>query len=119
MNLKGNHSLVDWFLSQKGIVKGFGKAIFSGLPAVEIARIIKDYVIPNKKLCGLYHLSADPINKFDLLNLLAKVYGHKIVIEKNTDLKINRSLDSSRFREATGFKPSKWNEMITTMHNFG
>ena len=68
--LNGNRSLIDWFLSQEGSVKGFSEAVFSGLPTVEIARIIKDYVIPNKKLRGLYHVSADPINKYDLLSIV-------------------------------------------------
>lgn len=117
--LNGKRSLIDWFLSQEGSVKGFSEAIFSGLPTVEIARIIKDYVIPIKDLCGVYNVSAKPINKYDLLNLLANIYGHKIKIIKDTNLKIDRSLDSSRFRSATGFKPAPWHEMITTMRNFG
>tara|TARA_B110000211_G_scaffold207936_1_gene244119 strand:- start:1366 stop:2235 length:870 start_codon:yes stop_codon:yes gene_type:complete len=117
--LNGNHSLIDWFLSQEGSVKGFSEAVFSGLPTVEIARIIKDYVIPNKELRGLYHVSADPINKYDLLNLVANIYGHNTEIIKDTDFKIDRSLDSSRFRAVTGFKPVPWHEMITTMKKFG
>jgi dTDP-4-dehydrorhamnose reductase len=117
--LNGNRSLIDWFLSQEGSVKGFSNAIFSGLPTVEIARIIKDYVIPNKELRGLYHVSADPINKYDLLSMTADIYGHNTKIIEDTDLKIDRSLDSARFRAVTGFKPDPWHEMITTMKNFG
>jgi dTDP-4-dehydrorhamnose reductase len=117
--LNGHRSLIDWFLTQEVSVKGYSKAIFSGLPTVEIARIIKDYVIPNKELRGLYHVSADPINKYDLLSMVADIYDHNIKIIKDTDLKINRSLDSARFRAVTGFKPDSWHEMITTMKNFG
>ena len=116
--LNGNRSLIDWFLSQDGSVKGFTEAIFSGLPTVEIARIIKNYVIPNEELCGVYHVSADPINKYDLLNMVAIIYGHKAEIIKDDNFKIDRSLDSSRFRALTGFKPATWHEMITTMKNF-
>jgi dTDP-4-dehydrorhamnose reductase len=117
--LNGSRSLIDWFLSQEGSVKGFSEAIFSGLPTVEIARIIKDYVIPNKELCGVYHVSADSISKYDLLNLVAIIYGHQIEIKKDKYLKIDRSLNSSRFRAATGFNPAPWDEMITTMRDFG
>ena len=117
--LNGNRSLIDWFLSQEGSVKGFSEAVFSGLPTVEIARIIKDYVIPNKDLRGVYHVSAEPINKYDLLNLVANIYGHKIEIIRDTNFKIDRSLDSSRFRVATGFKPDLWHEMIAAMRDFG
>jgi dTDP-4-dehydrorhamnose reductase len=117
--LDGSRSLVDWFLSQKESVKGFSKAVFSGLPTVEIARIIKDYVIPNEKLHGVYHVSADPINKYDLLKLLANIYGHDTKVIKDVKFIIDRSLNSSRFRDITGFKPVPWDEMITRMKNFG
>jgi len=58
-------------------VKGYAKAIFSGLPTVELARVIKDYVLPNPSLHGLYHVSAEPIDKFSLLRLVADIYGKK------------------------------------------
>ena len=116
--LNGNRSLVDWFLSQKSNVKGFSKAIFSGLPTVEIARLIKDYVIPHPELSGVYHVSAEPINKYDLLRLVAKIYGKDIEIIKDNDFVIDRSLDSSLFRAATGFMPAPWPELITSMHDF-
>ena len=117
--LNGSRSLIDWFLSQEGSVKGFSKAIFSGLPTVEIARIIKDYVVPNEGLHGLYHVSAEPINKYDLLSLVADIYQHDTKIIKDSDFEIDRSLDSSRFRAVTGFRPHPWHEMISTMKNFG
>jgi len=117
--LDGSRSLVDWFLSQKESVKGFSKAVFSGLPTVEIARIIKDYVIPNEKLHGVYHVSADPINKYDLLKLLANIYGHDTKVIRDVKFIIDRSLNSSRFRDITGFKPVPWDEMVTRMKNFG
>ena len=116
--LEGNRSLIDWFLSQKQEVEGYQSAIFSGLPTVEIARIIKDFVIPNKKMRGVYHVSAEPINKYDLLKLVSEIYGHEIKITKSTHLKINRSLDSSRFRKFTGFVPESWVKMIHIMKDF-
>ncbi|PTU66615.1 NAD(P)-dependent oxidoreductase [Chromobacterium sp. Panama] len=116
--LNGSRSLIDWFLSQQGSVSGYKNAIFSGLPTVEIARIIRDFVIPNKELSGVYHVSAEPINKFDLLNLVAEIYGKKIEIREDESISINRSLDSARFRDATGFKPQSWPEMIARMKNF-
>lgn len=116
--LSSKRSLVDWFLSQQGNVQGFQNAVFSGMPTVEIARIIHQYVLPNEQLHGLYHLSAEPINKFDLLKLIAAVYAKHIEILPNTDFKIDRSLDSSKFRQATGFSPKSWPEMIQIMHDF-
>jgi dTDP-4-dehydrorhamnose reductase len=117
--LESSRSLIGWFLSQQGSVKGYGRAIFSGLPTSEIARIIRDYVIPNPELRGLYHVSAEPINKFDLLQLVAKEYDKKIDIELDDSLVIDRSLDSTRFRVATGYQPPSWVELIKEMRKFG
>lgn len=114
--LNRSNSLIDWFLSQSEEVKGFTKAVFSGLPTVEVARVVKEYVIPNPNLSGLYHLSVDPINKFDLLNLVAQAYGKNIKILPDNKLVIDRSLNSDRFRVATGFKPRPWPDLINDMH---
>lgn len=117
--LDGARSLVGWFLSQEGSVKGFKRAIFSGLPTVEIARIIRDFVIPLPELHGLYHVSAEPINKYDLLQLVAQVYGKTIEIVPDDKFTIDRSLDSSRFRNLTGYTPPSWPELVQVMHKFG
>lgn len=114
--LNRSQSLVDWFLSQSGEVRGFTRAVFSGLPTVEVARVIKEYVIPNPTLSGLYHLSVDPINKYDLLNLVAKTYKKNIEIIPDDKLVIDRSLNSDRFRAATGFRPRSWLDLIKVMH---
>lgn len=116
--LTGARSLIDWFLTQETRVKGYKKAFFSGFPAVEIARIIHEFVIPNPQMHGLYHLSAEPINKFDLLTLVANVYGKKIEIRPDETLVIDRSLNSDRFRSETGFRPETWSELIMRMSTF-
>lgn len=110
-------SLVDWFLSQSGEVKGFRKAVFSGLPTIEVARIVRELVVPNQKLRGLYHLSVDPINKCDLLRLVADIYDKRTIVNADDNLIIDRSLNSDRFRVATGFAPRTWPELIRTMHD--
>ncbi|MER9166184.1 SDR family oxidoreductase [Mesorhizobium australicum] len=117
--LNSSHSLIDWFLRQNGSVKGFTRAIFSGLPTVELAGIIRDFVLPNPSLKGLYHVSADPISKFDLLTMVAESYRKEIRIEPDNELTIDRSLDSSRFRQATGYDPPKWPDLVRAMRDFG
>ncbi|QXZ09313.1 SDR family oxidoreductase [Comamonas sp. Y33R10-2] len=116
--LEGGRSLVGWFLAQEQAVKGYKNAIFSGLPTVEIARLIRDYVIPNPHLHGLYHVSANPISKFDLLKMISKEYGRKIEINPDFDFVIDRSLDSGIFRSMTGFLPKTWPELIHAMRIF-
>src|SRR5690606_15980310 len=56
--LRGGLSLLEWFLAQQGSVKGFTRAVFSGFPTVELARIVRDHVLPQPELTGLYHASA-------------------------------------------------------------
>ncbi|MNR07592.1 dTDP-4-dehydrorhamnose reductase [compost metagenome] len=115
--LGSNYALVDWFLSQKGPVKGYAKAIFSGLPTVELARVMKDFVIPASQLSGLYHVSVEPIDKLSLLKLVAEVYGKDIEIIPDDNVCIDRSLDSSAFRDATGYLPPGWDELVKVMHD--
>lgn len=117
--LDGARSLIGWFLAQQKKVRGFRRAIFSGLPTVEIARVLKNHVFPNPQLHGLYHLSAEPINKYELLSLVALLYGKSIEIEPDDGFVIDRSLNSERFREATGFAPSDWPDLVISMRDFG
>jgi dTDP-4-dehydrorhamnose reductase len=102
--LGSNHSLVDWFLAQEGSVRGFSRAIFSGLPTTELARVMKDFVLPHPELNGLYHVAAEPIAKLNLLTLIASQYGKSIEIRPDAALVIDRSLNSERFTQATGYK---------------
>jgi dTDP-4-dehydrorhamnose reductase len=116
--LDGARSLLCWFLAQGNTVRGFTKAVFSGLPTVELARVIRDFVLPKPELHGLYHVSAEPISKYELLQLVAQVYGKRLTIEPSDQLVIDRSLDSLRFRTATGYTPPAWPELVRTMHDF-
>lgn len=116
--LQSKFGLLDWFLSQDKQCKGYARAIFSGLPTVAFAQIIRDIVIPAKQLTGLYHVAAKPIAKYDLLKLIAEVYGKTIEITPSDTLVIDRSLDADRFREATGYVAPEWSELIRLMHAY-
>jgi len=111
------HSLIDWFLSQNGSVNGYTKAIFSGLPTIMVAHVIRALVISNPNLSGVYHLSADPISKHDLLLLVRSVYGKRIEIMPDPELVIDRSLNSDRFKQATNYVPPPWPSLVKAMHN--
>ncbi|WDZ96610.1 SDR family oxidoreductase [Herbaspirillum sp. WKF16] len=114
--LGSSHSLVDWFLAQKGTCKGFTHAFFSGLPSVEHARIVRDAILPNPQLSGLYQVAAAPISKYDLLTLVAKQYGVSTQIEPSDALKIDRSLDGGRFNADFGYVPPDWPTLVEQMH---
>ena len=114
--LISSKSLIDWFLSQSGTINGFKKAIFSGLPTIEVARVLQKFVLPNHNLSGLYHLSVEPINKYELLNLVSAVYHKQIQIRPDENLVIDRSLNSNRFQLETGFVARPWPELIKDMY---
>lgn len=114
--LHSNHGLVEWFLSQVGRCKGYTRAIFSGLPAVVLAGIVRDIIIPRPELSGLYHIAGQPISKYELLKLIANVYGKDIEIIPSDQLVVDRSLNADRFRDATGYVAPNWPELIELMH---
>jgi dTDP-4-dehydrorhamnose reductase len=116
--LNSAHGLIGWFLAQRGCVKGYTKAIFSGLPTYELAKVIRDLVLPHTNLHGLYHVAAQPISKYDLLEMLNLEYDTGLKIEPDDRLKIDRSLNASRFREATGYVPPAWPHLIAQMREF-
>ena len=116
--LNSAKSLLGWFLAQEESVKGYRNAIFSGLPTVEIARVIRDYVLPHPELRGVYHLSADPTSKYDLLHYIADAYNKSTEIIPDDEYVIDRSLNSDRFRIAVGFMPKSWSEMVKSMYEF-
>ena len=114
--LETGHGLVEWVLANHGMtVKGFVNAIFSGFPTVVLADIISNLIRNHPTLSGLYHVSSEPINKFDLLNLIKDSYKIDLGIERFEDFRIDRSLDSTRFRNLTGFQPAPWSEMVAAM----
>ncbi|CAG9180222.1 dTDP-4-dehydrorhamnose reductase family protein [Cupriavidus pinatubonensis] len=113
--LEGSRSLLCWFLNQTDSCRGYTKAIFSGLPTVALAQIVRDVVIPRPDLHGLYHVAASPISKYDLLSLIAEIYGKKISIVPDDTIIIDRSLDANRFRLATGYTAPDWRALIELM----
>jgi dTDP-4-dehydrorhamnose reductase len=108
--------LLEWFLAQSRC-KGYRRAIFSGLPTVEFARVVRDIVIPNGSLSGLYHVGAELIDKECLLRVITREYGLTTEIEPNDSVVIDRSLDSRKFSAETGYRAADWTTLIKEMHD--
>lgn len=117
--LGSRNGLVEWFLAQRGPIQGYRRAIFSGLTTDELVRVIAERVIPHEELRGVYHVSVDPISKFDLLTLIKEEYGVETKIEPADAVAIDRSLNSNRFREATDYRPPLWRDLVHNMRAFG
>lgn len=116
--LSSSRSLLDWFLSQEGQVKGFTNAYFSGLPTNEVARITLEIIKCHPGLSGLYHLASKKISKHDILTRINTVYGKNLDIVRDGNLKIDRSLNADRLKAAIGYEPRSWDELVTEMKDF-
>ncbi len=113
--IETEHGLLQWFMSQKGPVSGYRKAVFSGMPTIELGRVIYERVLPNRGLSGLFHVAAAPIDKYSLLHLINGEYGRRREIRPHDDVRIDRSLDASCFNAATGYHPPDWPTLIKNM----
>lgn len=115
--LNTNHGLVNWFLSQEGVVKGFTNAIYSGFPTVELANIFTNYLIPNlTQLPRLLHIASNPISKYDLLKKIATKYQKKVTITPVNEPHCDRSLSSDLFNKITNYQPPSWDQLINSMY---
>lgn len=105
-------ALLEWFLAQTGSIRGFRKAIFSGFTTIEMGRIIELLLTRFPGAAGLYHVSSEPISKFDLLGLVKQRLGLAVEIAPDDDFVCDRSLDSTRFRNEFGYRPPDWPAMV-------
>ena len=111
------NGLVEWFLSNRGgKVRGFCRAVYTGFTTRALADIIGNLLNNHRQLEGSYQVSAEPINKHDLLCLINERYQLGIQIEPDTDFSCDRSLDSTKLRQAIGFQSLGWREMIHDMY---
>lgn len=107
--------LLEWFLAQRGTIKGYRKAIFSGFTTFEMARIIELLLTEFPDASGVYQVSSEPISKFDLLRLVKERLALPTEIVPYDDFVCDRSLDSTRFRADFGYRPPGWPAMVAEL----
>jgi dTDP-4-dehydrorhamnose reductase len=114
--LRNRAGLFEWFASQRGTeVQGYRAAVFSGLLTTVVADVLDRAVLPNPSLCGLRHVAARPISKYDLLTQLRdRLDWRDITIDANTTFACDRSLDGTLFDAETGWRTPDWSEMVET-----
>lgn len=113
LELSRNKSLIEWFLAQRGPIKGFRKAIYSGLTTAEMARAIEFMLTSAPTLGGVWHLSSEPINKFELLTQLqARLGSADVRISPDDQFVCDRSLDSSALRSKVSYRVPAWSSML-------
>lgn len=113
LELERRTALVEWFLAQRGAVRGFRRAIFSGFTTREMVRIVERVLEDGTVVSGVWHVAAAPISKHDLLVELAKrIPRTDVEIVADDELVCDRSLDGSAFEQATGYRPPSWDAML-------
>lgn len=110
-------SLLSWFaLQRENAIKGYRKAIYSGLTTAVLAQLIGDLVLTRPELHGIYQVASEPITKYDLLLRLGKELGWSdITIQPDDQFYCDRTLLGIRFTTATGWRAPDWGFMIAQL----
>jgi len=109
--------LLEWFLAQTGTVTGFKNAIYSGLTTLELSRVIEKILVQYPDANGIYNVSSDPISKYELLLLIRNKLRLNIEVIPDENMKCDRSLNSSKFRQEFNYTPPSWHAMIDELAN--
>ena len=117
LELSRKESLIEWFLRQRGSIKGYRGAIYSGFTTLEMARVIANILMNYPQARGLYHVASRPIDKFTLLSMLRDRLKFDLDIEPDVEFISDKSLNSKRFEIEFHYSPPSWNEMIDELAN--
>lgn len=113
LELENSHGLIEWFLKSKGQIKGFRRAIYSGITTQELARVINLIAENHMDLTGIWNVSSQPISKYHLLSKLNDLLNRKdIEIIPDDDFICDRSLDGTAFKNRTGYIAPSWDRML-------
>lgn len=108
--------LVEWFLGSRGTVKGYRRALWSGLTTAEMGRLVDRLLVRHPDLAGVWHVASRPIDKFSLLSGLARELGRDDVnLEPVDEPACDRSLNGEAFTAATGYRAPAWDEMLSEL----
>jgi len=113
LELSRKKSLVEWFLAQRGQVRGYTKAIYTGFTTAEMARIIEMLLSKQPSMHGVWHVASHAIDKYSLLDKLQGYIsdGGRQLVPDN-EFTCDRSLVGLRFEVASGYTPPSWDDML-------
>jgi dTDP-4-dehydrorhamnose reductase len=116
LELRRRTGLVEWFLAQRGRIRGYRHAIYTGFTTQEMARVIERLLTAPDALHGVWHLASEPISKYHLLARLADQLGRRDVeIVPDDDLVCDRSLDGGALAAALDYRPPSWDSMLAEL----
>lgn len=92
----GGIGLMDWFMRQEGMVKGYENVLWNGITTLELAKAL-DYFI-RWPIHGRIHLcSAEIINKYELLKLFQQVFDKQdVTVIPDGHIGLDRTLLNTR-----------------------
>lgn len=109
-------SLLEWLLSNEGgSVRGFTRAIYSGVTTNHLASLIANIITDFPTLSGLYHVAAEPISKYRLLLLLRDAFGLRIEIAADDSFVCDRSMLGDKLANAIGYRAPAWPQLIAEL----
>jgi dTDP-4-dehydrorhamnose reductase len=113
LELTRKKSLIEWFLAQKGRVRGYTRAIYSGLTTCEMARVMEMVLLDHPHLTGVWHVASQPISKFELLAKLGRLLGRtEVELVPDEEFHSDRSLCGEAFARQTGYHAPAWDAML-------
>jgi len=89
--------LFNWFMKQNRTIKGYTRAMWTGLTTLELAKTMEQAA--KKRASGLYNMVySEPISKYDLLKLFNKyMRNDELNIEPFDGFVADKSLKRTRF----------------------
>lgn len=113
LELSRKQSLIEWFLAQRGPLRGFTRATYSGVTTAEMARVIEHVLMKQPDLHGVWQVASDPISKHELLCQLSALLGRRdVTLTPDHEFHCDRSLDGTDFARRTGYRVPGWNRML-------
>lgn len=111
--LVGKTELLEWALSKKEqTIKGFSKAMYSGVTTGVMANLVADLLVQKEKLSGLYQVSSQPISKYDLLKQINYAFELNMRIVEDATYASQKILISDKLKRKIGFVCPGWFEMV-------
>lgn len=89
--------LFNWFMAQHGSIRGYTRAMWTGITTLELAKVIEQAV--RNPVPGLHHMVPDrPISKYDLLQIFRQhMHRGDLEIEPWEGVAVDKSLIRTRF----------------------
>ena len=118
--LKDNGTgLFEWFMRQKGTIKGYDRAYWTGVTTLELAKAIDKLIDSN--ITGLYQLAfPHVISKYELIKLIAKIWNKTdITIERDIVNFHDKSLINSKHRIPNYKMPESYEKMLEEYYEWG